>query len=118
MRREIIMQSAAATHGPIIGKSFDQADRATATAWGADRRTNGIKLFIATDHEAFQEVIEIAPPGTNDPRWCIWRAAAGHLIVDNWHTWERGRPFTAMGDALRYVATEIQALQRISADAR
>jgi hypothetical protein len=114
MLRGIIMQDAVTTQKPIIGKSFDQTDRAIATAWGAARRASGIKLLIATDHDAFPEVIEIAPSGTTEPRWCIWRNKSGRLIVDNWQTWERGRPFAFMADALRHVAAEIAALNHVS----
>jgi hypothetical protein len=106
------MQDVATTQKPIMGKPFDRTDRSIATAWGAARRANGIKLLVATDHDAFPEVIEIAPSGTAEPRWCIWRDKSGRLIVDNWHTWERGRPFTFMADALRFVAMEIETLQR------
>src|SRR5476649_1012393 len=71
------MQHAMTLPDAIVGKSFERADRAIATAWGAARRANGIKLFVATDHEALPEVIEIAPPGTIEPRWCIWRDRSG-----------------------------------------
>jgi hypothetical protein len=112
------MRDAATLPGSIVGMSFDRADRAAAASWGAARRASGIKLFVATDHEAFPEVIEIAPAGTAEPRWCIWRDKAGRFIVDNWHTWERGKPFSAMADALRFIAAEVEALQRISIPAR
>jgi hypothetical protein len=106
-RRGSIMSDAVAIQKAAIGKPFDHTDRAIATAWGNAHRANGIKLLVATDHDAFPEVIEIAPSGTAEPRWCIWRDQAGRLIVDNWLTWERGRPFAFMADALRYVAAEM-----------
>jgi hypothetical protein len=105
------MQHAMTLPDAIVGKSFERADRAIATAWGAARRANGIKLFVATDHEALPEVIEIAPPGTVEPRWCIWRDRSGHLIVDNWQTWEPGRPFAGMAAALGFIARELESVQ-------
>jgi hypothetical protein len=109
------MQRAVTLSPPAVGKSFDRIDRAIATAWGSARRANGINLFVATDHEAFPEVIEIAPAGTTDPRWCIWRDKSGRLIVDNWHTWECGRPFAGMADALAFIAGEIASVPQFSA---
>jgi hypothetical protein len=111
------MQHAMTLSAPAIGKSFDPADYAIATAWGAARRAGGIKLIVATDHEAFPEVIEIAPPGTLEPKWCIWRDRSGRLIVDNWQTWERGRPFAGMAEALTYIAGEITSVQRFATPA-
>jgi hypothetical protein len=108
------MQDAATHPNSIVGRPFAQSDRAIAKAWGVTHRANGVKLFVATDHEAFPEVIEIAPAGTAEPRWCIWRDRAGRFIVDNWQTWERGRPFAVINDALAFVATEISALQRVA----
>jgi hypothetical protein len=99
----------------IAGRSFDRADRAIATAWGAAHRADGINLFVATDHEALPEVIEIAPPGTAEPRWGIWLDSAGRLIVDNWQTWEPGRRFGGMAAALGFVAGQIESVQRRSA---
>jgi hypothetical protein len=108
------MQPATTASAPAIGKSFDRADRDIATAWGTARRARGIKLIVATDHETFPEVIEIAPPGTAEPKWCIWRDKSGRLIVDNWQTWERGRPFVGMADALTFIAGEIASVQRFA----
>jgi hypothetical protein len=106
------MQHATTLPDRIVGKSFDRADRAIATAWGAAHRADGINLFVATDHEALPEVIEIAPPGTAEPRWCIWLDSTGRLIVDNWQTWAPGRSFAGMADALGFVAREIESVQR------
>jgi hypothetical protein len=106
------MQDAATRPDSIVGRSFDRADRAIATTWAAARRADGVKLLVATDHEAFSEVIEIAPPGTSEPKWCIWLDRSGRFIVDNWHTWEPGRRFAAMADALKFVGAEIKSVER------
>jgi hypothetical protein len=92
-----------------VGQPFD---RATAIAWGAACRHEGVLLRIATDHEKFPEVIEISPPGTNEPWWCIWQDPAGRLVVDNWHTWERSRVFADMTDALDFVTGEIGTVKQ------
>jgi hypothetical protein len=108
------MQDAATLPDSIIGRSFDRADRTIATTWAAARRADGIKLLVATDHEAFPEVIEIAPPGTAEPKWCIWRDRSGRFIVDNWHTWERGKRFAGMADALGFIGGEIKPVRQHS----
>jgi hypothetical protein len=105
------MQHAPTLPGPVVGKSLDYADRAIAAAWEATNRPSGIRLFVARDHEAFPEVIEVSPPGTTEPWWCVWRDLSGRLIVDNWHTWEGRLQFTRMVDALAFIAAEIKAIQ-------
>jgi hypothetical protein len=105
------MQHAPTLPGPVVGKTLDDADRATVTAWQEANRPSGIRLLIARDHEAFPEVIEVSPPGTTEPWWCVWRDSSGRLIVDNWHTWEGSLVFARMVDALAFIAGEIKAAQ-------
>jgi hypothetical protein len=101
-------------YAPILpNRSVSQPfDRATAIAWAAARRHEGVLLRIATDHEKFPEVIEISPPGTDEPWWCIWQHPAGRLVVDNWHTWERSRLFADMTDALDFITGEIGTIKQ------
>lgn len=90
-----------------VGVPLSPSDRTMAVAWGHARRGSGTKLLVATDHEAFPEVIEITPPGTVEPTWCIWRAKSGRLVVDNWQTWSDRRQFDRLAEALRFIAGAI-----------
>jgi hypothetical protein len=96
-------------HAPILPKNVvaQPFDSAIAVAWAVAHRHDGVRLVVATDHETFPEVIEISPPGTTEPRWCIWQDTMGRLIVDNWQTWEPSRLFAGMVDALDFIAEEI-----------
>jgi hypothetical protein len=102
-------------HAPILPKNVvaQPFDSAIAVAWAVARRHDGVRLVVATDHESFPEVIEISPPGTTEPRWCIWQDTMGHLIVDNWQTWEPSRLFAGMADALDFIEEEIGTVKGI-----
>jgi hypothetical protein len=99
-----LMQHAPTLPKDVVGKPFG---REIAVAWAAAHRHDGIRLAVATDLETFPEVIEISPPGTTEPRWCIWQDTLGRHVVDNWHTWEPSRLFAGMADALDFIAEEI-----------
>jgi hypothetical protein len=86
---------------PLEGLAFDMDDLRTALAWVANRPR--VRLSVETDHRHVPETLEICPPGTKSPRWCIWRDYEGHMHLDDWVTSEFDLPYHKLDAALAFI---------------
>ena len=90
---------------PSEGLSFDIKDLQIAMTWVAKRPN--VRLVIATDHRSVQEALEIWPPGTTAPRWCIWRDDKGQMHVDDWVRSEFDLPYYTLPSALAFIEAHL-----------
>jgi hypothetical protein len=96
--------------GPELleGTYFPLWDLSKAITWAAVR--SGVRLVVATDHQDVAEAIEIHPPRTNSPRWCIWRDQSGILHLDDWQLSQFDQRFITLNGALAFVSSELDHL--------
>jgi hypothetical protein len=90
---------------PLEGLSFDLEDLQTALAWVRNRPA--IRLEVATDHRFVPEALEISPPGSKSPRWCIWRDYTGNLHLDDWLRSEFDLPYHTLVAALAFIESHL-----------
>jgi hypothetical protein len=90
---------------PLEGLSFELEDLQTALAWVANRPA--IRLEVATDHRFVPEALEISPPGSKSPRWCIWRDYTGNLHLDDWLKSEFDLPYHTLATALAFIEAHL-----------
>lgn len=90
---------------PPEGLPFDLRDLRAAMSWAADRP--GVLLSVTTDHPQVPEAIEIYPPGSSSPRWCIWRDYEGHLRVDDWAGYKFDLPYPTLLKALGFISSSL-----------
>jgi hypothetical protein len=90
---------------PLEGLSFDMEDLQTALAWVA--KLPGVRLAVATDHRFVPEALEICPPGSKSPRWCIWRDYDGHMHLDDWVRSEFDLPYHTVPAALAFIESNL-----------
>ena len=93
---------------PSEGLSFDIKDLLIALSWIAKRPE--MRLIVATDHQSVQEALEIWPPGTKAPRWCIWRDDKGNMHVDDWVRSEFDLPYHTLPAALDFIEACLRAI--------
>jgi hypothetical protein len=86
---------------PLEGLAFEMEDLRTALDWVAKRP--GVRLSVATDHRFVPEALEIWPPGTKSPRWCMWRDYEGNMHLDDWVKSEFDLPYHTVAAALAFV---------------
>jgi hypothetical protein len=90
---------------PLEGLSFEMEDLRAALAWVADRPS--VRLSVTTDHRYVQEALEICPPGTKSPRWCIWLDYEGHMHLDDWVKSEFDLPYHTLAAALAFIESNL-----------
>jgi hypothetical protein len=90
---------------PLEGLPFAMEDLRTALAWVASRPN--VRLAVATDHRYVPEALEICPPGTSSPRWCIWRDYEGSIHLDDWLRSEFDLPYHTVAAALAFIETNL-----------
>lgn len=90
---------------PLEGLHFNIADLQMAMAWVADRPS--VRLLVMTDHRYVPEALEIYPPGSKTPRWCLWRDYEGRLHVDDWVRSEFDLPYLNLVEALGFITSHL-----------
>jgi hypothetical protein len=91
---------------PLLGQELTIAQHGTVAAWGRKHRPNGLRIFVAIDHEAFPEVIEVSVYGSPCPLWNIWRDRTGCLRVDDMRT-GAGSSFPGVAAALAHIMRKL-----------
>jgi hypothetical protein len=102
---EDMMKPAPSYPRPLEGLSFALMDLRAAMAWAAARPD--VRLSVMTDHPDVPEAIEICPPGSLTPRWCIRRDHTGRLRVDDWSKAEFDLPYSTLTKALSFISTTL-----------
>ena len=65
---------------PIVTvPAFDLADLSRILSWAAQRQ--GVRVFIAADHEGAEEVAEVTLQGHDEPRWFLSRTPCGLRVM-------------------------------------
>ena len=94
---------------------FTPADFAAADTTHRLMRTQGVRLAIAGDHEAFPAVVEVTTPSDPDTRWMLYRNAAG-VWVDELNLDLNG-PWATMAEALAFVTDVLETERQATIDA-
>ncbi len=90
---------------PLEGLHFNMTDLSMAMSWVAERPS--VRLLVTIDHRYVPEALEIDPPGSKAPRWCIWRDYEGRLHVDDWVRSEFDLPYLTLVEALGFITSNL-----------
>lgn len=90
---------------PLEGLHFNMVDLHMALAWVKERPS--VRLLVMTDHRYVPETLEIYPPGSEAPRWCLWRDYEGRLHVDDWVRSEFDLPYLNLVEALGFITSNL-----------
>jgi hypothetical protein len=87
----------------LDGLAFSQRDLRSAFRW-AQTRPN-VRLHLTVD--GVGGIIEIYPPESSHPRWCLWQTRDGRLQFDDLATNEFALPYPTLDMALRFIARNL-----------
>jgi hypothetical protein len=89
----------------LDGLPFAPRDLQTALRWVQTQPF--VQLRLTTD--GISGIIEIYPPGSSSPRWCLWQSNDGRLQLDDVLLSLFALPYPTLDMALRFIALSLAA---------
>jgi hypothetical protein len=86
----------------IDGVPFTSRDLYVALAWAKARPDLRMRITL----HGVRGIIEIYPPGSSRPRWCMWQTQDGRLQLDDLTMNEFALPYPTIDMALRFIASK------------
>jgi hypothetical protein len=87
----------------LDGLPFASRDLRSALTWAETKPD--VRLHITSD--GVSGVIEIYPPGSSCPRWCVWQTHDGRLQLDDLAMNEFALPYPTIDMALRFISSKL-----------
>ena len=86
-----------------MGFRLGSRDLRSAATWAKSKPD--IRLQVTSDRVS--GIIEIYPPGSTSPRWCLWQTKDGRLQLDDLTIDEFALPYPTIDMALRFIASKL-----------